>query len=64
MEVSGQRHAPGEGARGRRWIGEWVGPRAGPNCSVTRNVCRRREQKPGRPEPASSVASFTAATRR
>jgi len=42
MEVSGQLHAPGrftpkERVTGTHWIGDLVGPRAGPN------MCRREK---------------------
>jgi len=43
MEVSGQLHAPvsltpTERAPGAHWIGGWVGPRAGLDAVVKRNV--------------------------
>jgi hypothetical protein len=36
MDVNGQLHAPAALAPGIYWIGDWVGPRAGPDTVVKR----------------------------
>jgi hypothetical protein len=56
MEVSGQLHAPaalppGKGPPGTRWMGGWVGPRAGLDAVENRKILPLLGIKPWQSSP-------------